>query len=354
MDVELGIIEGYYGAPWSWAEREAQARFLAPHGYSFFIYAPKADAFLRRRWREDYPKAEADALAHMAGVCKAAGVAFGVGFSPYEVYKSFDEPAREALGRKLAFFDAIGVEILGILFDDMPGDFPDLAATQGRIIGWMAERSAARRIIACPTYYTDDPALARISGPEPPRYLEDLGAALDARIDLFWTGEEVCSLEYSPGHLARIAGRMGRKPVLWDNYPVNDGPRMSPFLHLRAFTGRPAAIAGQISAHAVNPALQPVLTQIPALSLAESYRLGEAYEYGQAFAHAAEAVLGSDLARAVGRNLNAFQDMGLDRLGDGATRMRQRYAAFDHPGAREIVAWLDGQYRITREMIEAS
>ena len=34
--------------------------------------------------------------------------------------------------------------------------------------------------------------------------------------------------------------------------------------------------------------------------------------------------------------------------------MRERYAAFDHPGAREIVAWLDGEYRITREMIEAS
>ena len=33
--------------------------------------------------------------------------------------------------------------------------------------------------------------------------------------------------------------------------------------------------------------------------------------------------------------------------------LRARYAAFDHPGAREIVAFLDGEYRITREMMEA-
>jgi hypothetical protein len=29
--------------------------------------------------------------------------------------------------------------------------------------------------------------------------------------------------------------------------------------------------------------------------------------------------------------------------------LQERYAAFDHPGAREIVAWLDGVWRITRE-----
>ena len=40
-----------------------------------------------------------------------------------------------------------------------------------------------------------------------------------------------------------IGEAMRRKPFLWDNYPVNDGPRMSQFLHLRAFTGRGAAIA---------------------------------------------------------------------------------------------------------------
>ena len=80
----------------------------------------------------------------------------------------------------------------------------------------------------------------RVFGRRPDHYLEELGTRLDPSIDVFWTGEEVCARALGVGHLARVAGQLGRKPVLWDNYPVNDGKRMSQFLHLRAFTGRPA------------------------------------------------------------------------------------------------------------------
>jgi len=354
MTVELGIIEGYYGRPWSWAMRQAQVRFLAGHGYGFYIYAPKADPFLRRRWHEDHPADMADHLRALAECCAEAGVRFGVGLSPYEIYRDFGAAAQAALAHKLDFLDSIGVEYLGILFDDMRGDLPDLADTQVRIIHWIAERTRAARIIACPTYYSDDPQLDSGFGQRPEGYVERFGAALDPKIDVFWTGEEVCSREYSPGHLKRVAEQLGRKPFLWDNYPVNDGPRMSPYLHLRAFTGRPASIGPHLAAHGVNPALQPVLSRIPALSLAESYRLGEDYEYGRAFAHAAGVVLGPELARRVERNLSLFQDHGLDGLeADTIARLRQRYAAIDHSGAKEITAWLDGDYRFTREMVEA-
>ena len=46
---------------------------------------------------------------------------------------------------------------------------------------------------------------------------------------------------------------------------------------------------------------------------------------------------------------------GLDRLVAATIqRLRDRYAPFDHPGAREILAWLDGAYRITPEMVRES
>jgi hypothetical protein len=41
-----------------------------------------------------------------------------------------------------------------------------------------------------------------------------------------------------------------------------------------------------------------------------------------------------------------LNDVGLDRLGERKEKLRARYTAFDHPGAQEIVAWLDGAYRI--------
>jgi hyaluronoglucosaminidase len=350
MIPDLGIIEGYYGKPWSDERREHAIAFLAPHGYRFYLYAPKADEFLRKRWREPYP-ADAEArLRRIAVHCKMHGVRFGVGLSPYELYRDFNDDAKTALAEKLALFNSIGVEMLAILFDDMRGDMPDLARTQTDILHWIVSRAKAPRLLMCPSYYTDDPVLDRIFGARPANYLEDVGRLLDPSIDVFWTGEEVCSREYSVGHLARVESQLRRKPFLWDNYPVNDGARMSQFLHLRAFTGRPAAIAEKLSGHAVNPALQPTLSLIPALTLVESYERGEAYEYGAAFLRAAKAVLGDDLAQSVQTDIIALQDTGLDRLGERVARLRERYAKFDHPGAKEIVGWLDDKYRFTTEI----
>lgn len=350
MTAPLGLIEGYYGRPWSWPARDETVTFLKKHGYDFYIYAPKADAFLRKRWRESHPADVSAALGRLAAHCHAMNVRFGVGLSPFELYRDFDAPAQAALGAKLAQFDAWGVEYLAILFDDMRGDLPDLAVTQVEIMHWVAARTKAKRVIVCPSYYTDDPVLDRFFGKRPPNYLEDFGRLLDSAIDVFWTGEEVCSREYSPGHLARVTAQLRRKPFLWDNYPVNDGQRMSPFLHVRAVTGRPAAIGSHLSAHSVNPALQPVLSRIPAISLAESYRLGDAYEYGRAFLHAATEVAGTDLARMLRDDILYLQDVGLDHLGKAAARLRRRYGDADHAAAREIIAWLDGAYRFQEEI----
>jgi len=352
MDTELGIIEGFYGKPWSWSERIETMSFLAPHGYGFYLYAPKSDVFLRRRWREDHPEEEADGLREMSSRCRAMGVRMGVGLSPYELYLGFDADAREALGRKLEFLREVGIDDLAILFDDMRGDTPDLAQTQAEIMEWVAGRTTAERIFICPSYYSDDPVLDRAFGTRPARYVEQLGEMLDPSIQIFWTGEEVISREFSARHLARVTEQLNRKPFLWDNYPVNDGQRMSQYLHLRGFTGRPSAIAGRIAGHGINPALQPVLTRIPALTLRESYQRGEDYSYTEAFRGAAEAVMGAVLAERLWEDLLILQDVGLDRLGEKEQLIRDRWGESDHPAAHEIIAWLDGDYRITNEIVE--
>lgn len=351
MSIVLGLIEGYYGTPWSWAAREKTIATLKPHGYTFYIYAPKMDAFLRKRWREPHPAETADALRALSKKCRAMSVRFGVGLSPFELYRDFHAEAQADLARKLAEFDDWGIDDLAILFDDMRGDLPNLAITQVEILHWVKARTKATRLITCPSYYTDDPVLDRFFGKRPENYLEDLGRLLDPSIEVFWTGEEVCSKEYSPGHLARVAGQLRRKPFLWDNYPVNDGQRMSQYLHVRAFTGRPASLAQHLSAHSVNPALQPVLSCIPAISLAESYAKGDAYEYGRAFAHAARQIMGDDLARMIQNDILFLQDVSLPRLAEKTVeRLRAKYGAVDHDAAREIVGWLNGEYAFHEEI----
>jgi hypothetical protein len=344
---ELGLIEGFFGRPWSFEERRETVLFLAPHGYGFYVYAPKGDAFLRKRWQEPHPAEEMEALAALRADCRAAGVRFGLGLSPFELHLHAGGYWKKPLAAKLDRLAELAPDDLAILFDDMRGDIPDLAAKQAEIVHFAAAHGLAERLIFCPSYYSDDPILDVAFGQRPPGYLDDLGRLLDPAIHVFWTGEEVCSAEFSPGHLDRVAEALRRRPFLWDNYPVNDGARMSKHLHLRGFSGRPASIADHVAGHAVNPASQAVLSRIPALTLAESYASGAAYEYGAAFARAAEAVLGAELAHRVRLDLLVLQDRGRDRLGERLERLRERYAGFDHPGAREIVAWLDGEWVVS-------
>ena len=348
MHPELGVVEGYFGVPWTAADRSDVVGVVAALGYAFFHYAPKADAWLRRRWREPYPESGLAELAALSARCRALRVRFGVGLSPFELYRDFSGAAKADFVAKVRALDALGLDDLAILFDDMRGDVPELAARQAEIVHAAARETRATRIVTCPTYYSDDRMLDAVFGPRPPGYLEDLGRRLDPHVGVYWTGEEICAREQSPAALARIADSLRRRPFLWDNYPVNDGPRMSRFLHLRGFTGRPAAVAPHVAAHAVNPALQPHLTLIPAATLAASYREGTGYAYMRAFREAALSLAGPELAPMLEEDLYALQDLGLDRLGEERQRLRERYARLGHPMAREIVRWLDGVYAVER------
>lgn len=350
MTPELGTIEGFYGITWDWAARAAHVSAFAPHGYRFFLYAPKADPYLRRRWSEPHPEAEQVALRKLGDHCRAESVRFGVGLSPYELYRNFDTAARGALARKLADLDALGINDLAILFDDMRGDLPGLAEKQIEIISFVSEHTKAGRLIVCPSYYTDDPVLDRLFGARPEAYLDTLGKELDPAIEIFWTGPLVCSTEIGRGHIDRVGETLRRKPFLWDNYPVNDGPRMAPFLHLRPFEGREPDIAPRIAAHGVNPASQPLLSRIPMLTLETLYESGTAGSFRQA----AEKVAGAQMAAMLEEDLPLLQDKGLAGLTDKEkAALRNRYAALDHPCAREITLWLDGHWHITNETLMA-
>jgi hyaluronoglucosaminidase len=354
LPVELGIIEGYYGRPWGWPERTRIVDTLAPRGYTFFLYAPKAATALRRSWRAPMSVDELAPIAAFARHCRARGMAFGLGLSPHEFDDAPGSVDWTRLARKLELLDAaVAPDSLALLFDDIRGDDPRLADRQAAVVAFAAGRTRALRLYVCPSYYSDDPVLDRVFGARPAGYLERLGRLLDPAVGVFWTGEEVCAREIGPAHLREVAQRLGRAPVLWDNYPVNDGQRMSQYLHVRGFTGRPAANASLLAGHAINPALQPTLGCIPALTLAERYRIGDdAYAYGVAFAHACDTVLGDPaLAAALRGDLIWLQDTGLDRLGELADVLRARYAAFDHPAAHEILEWLDGGWRITDEIV---
>ena len=113
--------------------------------------------------------------------------------------------------------DEIGIDDLAILFDDTRGDVPDLAAREAEIVHAALDVTRASRVVMCPTYYSDDRMLDVVFGQRPAGYLDDLGRRLDPSVGVYWTGEEICTREFSAGHLTRVAESLRRKPTLWDN-----------------------------------------------------------------------------------------------------------------------------------------
>lgn len=348
----LGVLEGFFGPQWRWSERAAYARFLAEQGFSFYFFAPKRCDALRRRWAEPWPDEEWRRLVSLRARYRAAGVAFGVGLSPFALYRQFDREGERRLAERVEALNHLDLDLLGILFDDMPAGEADLVRHQCRIVERVRAVSNAGALALCPTYYSDDPLLDAFSGPRPADYLEDLGAELAPEVHVFWTGPKVCSDAIDRRHVEDLRERLGRSVLLWDNYPVNDGPRMSRRLHLRAFGGRSELPGAPISGHGANAMNAAHLSQIPLATLAMLYADPCGYEPQEALRSALGMLCKDDMARHLLEDLERLQDTGLDGL-DNVDRhaLRRRYAALEGDFAAEVSAWLDGVYAPTPDDI---
>ena len=349
----LGVIEGFFGPPWKWEERRGYADFLARNDFCFYIYAPKRCDDLRLKWTRTWPAHEWTELVRTRKCYAEAGIRFGVGLSPYALYHDLNTETERALVAKIQKLDELELDILGIFFDDMPGGGADLAARQADIMAQVMTASHATTFVLCPTFYSDDPVLTRVSGSMPVGYLSTLGKRLAREVHIFWTGSKVCSEQISPEHIADITQRLGRAPMLWDNYPVNDGARMSQFLHLRAFDGRGGLPASRLSGHAVNPMNQARLSEIPIRTLATLYRDAHSYDPTSAFAEAALTLCGEKVGAALVDDLAQFQDVGLGEFSAAQkTEFGAKYTALGGPYAREVTGWLAGEFAPTPADLE--
>jgi hyaluronoglucosaminidase len=343
-NIEAGVIEGFFGRPWDWSARLSVPEFLRHLGFKFYIYAPKADAFLRRRWREPIPQEAMQWLCRLRSRCRDCGIALGIGLTPFEIYSSYDASARISLRSKIAQINEIGAEVLCILFDDMRGDLHDLATLQARVIADVCSWSNARRFIACPTYYSYDERLAREFGSPAKNYLRDFGRLVDPHIEVFWTGEKIISTAYSARHLLEVAAEIGRLPFIWDNHISNDSRIRTNHLFLDPSTETwelpPALVAGL----AINPMNQPHLSRIALCGyrrlLSDPTRPSTRSPDG--FLDAYDASFAERLIA----DLELLQVRGLDQLDAAARRvLLDRYDSMrSNPFAREIVGWLRGEY----------
>ena len=333
-----GIVEGFYGRSWSWQERHVTADFLHRVGLNAYLYCPKSDGYLRHSWQQDWPAADWEALSQHAQHCLALGLHWGVGLSPYALYRHYGSPERERLQRKVETLNGLGGDVLALLFDDMPGDCPDLAARQSEIIADVARWSTAAQLLVCPTYYSFDPVLERFFGVMPEGYYRQLGAALDDSISVMWTGQKVCSNSITAVDVRAAQEAFGRAVCLWDNYPVNDGEKGSKYINIAPLSNRDSIVESELVGHLLNPMNQPCLSQYPVATLASLHNPGSAGWMLEDF-------YTPQLATYLRENQALLQEQGLAAMSD---RERQRLlsdcAAMDDPAAVELIDWLQGGY----------
>lgn len=343
MSFTFGIIEGFFGKTWSWADRLVWAKFLGSIGGNLYIYAPKKDPWLRRRWREPIDHQHLAQLSDCRAAYRSAGVGFGVGITPFDLQHGLSPADREALQSKITQLNTLKLDHLAILFDDMRGDFPGLAAAQLAIIDLITNISNAQKFSICPTYYSDDPVLEKVFGDRPQDYWDTL-RSLDANIDIFWTGEKVCSQAYSPTHLATVQARFDRPVLLWDNYPVNDGKRLTTKLHFHNLGQRDASMQDGCAGQLMNPMNQPWLSRIPVATMARVHRGGSKTPPADCAPEIQE-LAPAELAELLIRDAQRFALVGLDGIAeaDRADILRQ-YSQWKDPMAIEIVDWLNGKY----------
>jgi len=342
----LGIIEGFFGRSWTWAQRQIYANFLALNQFNFYIYAPKSDAFLRKYWQENWPADTQHALYNLRETYSAAQIDFGIGLSPHEIYLNDSHDNRQKLKQRVQQINTLAPTILCLLFDDMRGDIPNLANIQIELMHEIAEISNAQHIIFCPTYYSFDPVLEKVFGTMPETYWQDLNRHLDKKIEIFWTGEKVCSTGYSAQHLRSVTELLGRKPFLWDNYPVNDGAVKANLLHLRAVNESHSQIQHAVAGHALNPMNQAWLSQISLASLPRAYRDQNHYHSEKVLQEICVQLCGETLAEQLLQDIPLLQDKGLKNISEEEKNaLLNRYSTWpQNPFCAEIVDWLHGGY----------
>ncbi len=77
-----GIIEGFYGDPWSHHDRLDQIHFYGDYKMNTYIYAPKDDPYHREKWREPYPENEMERMKELIYTAKKNKVDFTFAISP--------------------------------------------------------------------------------------------------------------------------------------------------------------------------------------------------------------------------------------------------------------------------------
>ncbi|XP_015594300.1 protein O-GlcNAcase isoform X2 [Cephus cinctus] len=251
-----GVVEGFYGRPWTTEQRKDLFQKLKKWGMDSYLYAPKDDYKHRAYWRDLYTVEEAEHLTGLIAAARECGITFYYALSPGLdiTYSSTKEIT--ALKRKLEQVSQFGCTAFALLFDDIEPEmseadkevFQSFAHAQVSVTNDIFHHLGQPRFLLCPTQYCGTRAMPNVATSE---YLNTLGSKLAQEIDIMWTGPKVISRLLTIESIEEITEVLRRPPVIWDNLHANDYDQKRVFLG--PYAGRSPDLIPKLRGVLTNP-----------------------------------------------------------------------------------------------------
>lgn len=215
--VERGLVEGFYGNPFSHANRLSQFEFFGRNKMNVYIYGPKDDPYhgFSNRWRDPYPAKEAERMSELIKKAHENKVNFVWAVHPGNDIKWEDKDGDgviddfKACVNKFELMYALGVRSFAIFFDDISGIGTD-PVNQAKMLNYLTTEFVQKKpdvapMILCPTQYNK-----AWSGGD---YLSILGTQMDKSVRIMWTGNSVVDM-INKSDMDWINNQIGRKSTL--------------------------------------------------------------------------------------------------------------------------------------------
>jgi hyaluronoglucosaminidase len=285
-----GVIEGFYGAPWTHEERLEMIAFSGAEGFNTWVHAPKDDPYHRKLWRDPYPDAQLEQLGQLVRACGQVGVDFAYAIAPGLDVCYSDDGELETLIAKCDQLRSIGVRSFQLLWDDIEHVL-NCAADEERYGASVKPSGAAQAdfsnrfraayldgspLVVCPMGY---------AGVGPTPYRDAFGGGLDEGTVVYWTGSEVVPDEITRAELDGAVEAFGHELLIWDNYPVND------FAPEKLFLGPlrrrdPELFSGRCAGLIANAMVQAIPSKLPLATVADFLRDPSGYDPDVSFERA--------------------------------------------------------------------
>lgn len=281
-----GVVEGFYGTPWSHEKRLRQIEFYGKFKLNTYIYGPKDDPYHSSpNWREPYPEKEAEQIKSLVNKSKENFVDFVWAIHPGKDIK-WNKEDRINLINKFEKMYELGVRAFAVFFDDISGDGTN-PVKQAELLNYIHDEFVTKKhdvnpLIMCPTEYNRS-----WSNPKK-KYLETLGEKLYPSIEIMWTGNYVVA-DIDKETMEWINSRIKRKAYIWWNFPVSDYVR--DHMLLGAAYGNTTDIKNDMSGFVSNPMEHPEASKIAIYGVADYTWNVEKYDSDLAWRKAMKEVM---------------------------------------------------------------